>query len=312
MSVMGFGTAPGVGSVYGGGAVNDVERQAVLAAAGLGGTMAGYNTAAPGMVSLGKKYQTRIEGSDRKFYNLPGSRMTAAQAERASSFIPLDRAYGEIDRIDPKDLGEFGAEVSRAIGYDVSKNPQMLNVTWKSTLDKLAVYQEQTGDTDITPAQFLKMQNDRLQAAGLLRAGGGAGGGGGGYRGPVTTKSRDRVVNLTNPSEAQLLVDDALNQYFGRDATEEERQTFYTALQKLEKKNPQIQTSTRTVTPKGDALQTVRSSAVNRGGIDARVVAQEFAASRPEAAERAASGQLMDWFMEALMEDEMKGLEVGS
>lgn len=298
---------PGVSGALGNGAVNVVESQLMqlLATAGMAGQFDGRPNGAPGFVSLGSRYFAPTDPSDTKFYT--GAEGLKRYGKGQS--IPLQTAIDEWNYLSPQDVAEFGAEVGRQEGYDIRKNPKRVGEVWRTIIPELANYQQATGNYDVGPTEFLRMVNDRNEKAGLIKA---QAGGAGGYRGPVTTRSVDEIVDLTNPSQAQMLVDDSLNKYLGRNATEEERSTFLDALNQLERKNPRRQESTQTITPKGDALRISKGKSVSSGGIDPRVVAEEFAASRPEAAESMASTQYMDWFMEKLRQEPMGGLEIGA
>lgn len=292
---------PGTARTAGAGQVNNVEAQDLLNAAGIGGTGMGYNNAGPGWVSLGSAYESSVEIPTR----------AGTYTARSSAIVPITAAYGEINRISVEELRAFGKQATRYLNYDASKAPgDTLAAYWRAGVDGLAMYQQETGDTSMGVVEYLRLQNDRREAAGLSQAG--DGGTGGAYTGPVTSISTNRVINLTNPTEAQSFVDSALQQYLGRNATEEERSKFYQALNQLERENPVIQRSRQTTTPYGPGLQKSKGRTVQEGGINAAVVAEEFAASRPQAAETAISGQYMDWFMEKLGQDTMEGLEIGS
>lgn len=127
-----------------------------------------------------------------------------------------------------------------------------------------------------------------LTGAGMDRGGDGGGGSSGGgaaaYNGPVSR------VTLTNEFDARALVDNALNQYLGRDATSKERERFWKRLNKREAANPD------TATPVGhDTVQT--------GGFNREQFAVDFAQSRDDYAETQASTTLMDWVKESLTND---------
>lgn len=286
----------GPGTQQSRGPVNSAEAE-VLQRANIGvGSLGAPTLGAPGTVYMGSV--------DTGEWRAP---MLKGQTLKQAAIVPIDLAAQSFYRFDPATRDRFQNLTDAYVGYNL-KDGRAVASHWNDVVTLAASETQATGRL-VSPwdvAERLAGDSARRRSAS-----GGSGGGGGAYTGPVTTKSRDKVVNLTDPSQAQILVDDALTQYLGRDATEEERVEFYKALNRLEKKNPQIQTSTQTVTPKGNALRVSKSSSTTRGGIDARVVAEEYAASRPEAAETAMSGQLMDWFMEKVLKDPMEGLEVG-
>jgi hypothetical protein len=102
------------------------------------------------------------------------------------------------------------------------------------------------------------------------------------------------VVNLTNPDDAQVLVNNSLNQYLGRDATEEERGAFLDTLNRVERKNPIVTTKTS-----------------RSGGTNVQQVAKEFALSQETAAEDTANTTYMNWMAEALMQNPNEGVVSG-
>lgn len=102
------------------------------------------------------------------------------------------------------------------------------------------------------------------------------------------------VVNLTNPDDAQVLVNNSLNQYLGRDATDEERDAFLETLNRVERKNPIVSTPTS-----------------RSGGTNQQQVAKEFALSQDTAAEDTANTTYMNWMAEALMKNPNEGVVSG-
>ena len=108
---------------------------------------------------------------------------------------------------------------------------------------------------------------------------------------------RDTQVNLTNPSQARGLVNNALSQYLGRTATDKEQQAFLAALQQQEKANPNVTTGSRSYNSRGASTGT---SATQSGGIDPAQFAQEWAQSQEGSAEHMAATTYMDAFVNAL------------
>lgn len=112
-------------------------------------------------------------------------------------------------------------------------------------------------------------------------AAGGAGGGGGG--GPVITKT----VNLTDPGTAETLIDQALQQYLGRRASDQEVSEFRKALRKAERGSP------TEVDIQGDTQ-------VRKGGFNPATFAQEYAEGMEGAAEYQAATTFLDSFINSL------------
>lgn len=111
--------------------------------------------------------------------------------------------------------------------------------------------------------------------------GGGFGGGGGGYNGPVVQ------TRVTDPDTANYIVDQALETYLGRQASNAESAAFKRALAKHEIANP-------TVTESGPG------SSVTVGGSNAQAFAEEWAQSRKGASEHSAAVGFLNTFLNAL------------
>lgn len=109
------------------------------------------------------------------------------------------------------------------------------------------------------------------------------GGGGGGYGGGgSTTRS---IVNLTNEFDAEALVNNALGQYLGRDASEQEISEFWKKLNKKERKNPVV------VTADGQS-----------GGFNPQLAAEKFAEQDDEYADTQ-----VNLVLRSAMEDAIRG-----
>lgn len=98
------------------------------------------------------------------------------------------------------------------------------------------------------------------------------------------------VVNLTNQFDAEVLVNNALNQYLGRDATEQEVDEFYKKLNRQERNNPRV------ATPGGSG-----------GGFNSQLFAEEFAQQDSEYADVTA-----DVTLKNLMSDAIRGRMSGT
>ena len=113
-----------------------------------------------------------------------------------------------------------------------------------------------------------------------LAPGGRSGGGGGAPR--IT-----ETVNLTDPGTAQLLVDQALEQYLGRKASEAELKQFRRSLARAERGSP-----TR--------IDIEGSRQTTSGGFNPAAFAQQFARGQEGAAEYQVATTFLDEFMNAL------------
>lgn len=118
-------------------------------------------------------------------------------------------------------------------------------------------------------------------AASGLTPGGTSGGGGSGA--PKITKS----VNLTDPGTAETLIDQALQQYLGRRANNDEVRAFRKALRKAERGAP------TEVDVEGDMQ-------ITSGGFNPATFAQQYAEGMEGAAEYQAATTFLDSFIESL------------
>lgn len=118
-------------------------------------------------------------------------------------------------------------------------------------------------------------------AAGLTPGGTRAGGGGGG--GPRVTQT----INLTDPGTAETLIDQALQQYLGRRASNDEVRKFRKALTRAEMESPR-------------AADIEGETQITRGGFNPATFAQEYAEGMEGVAEYQAATTFLDSFIESL------------
>lgn len=126
----------------------------------------------------------------------------------------------------------------------------------------------------------------------------GPGSGPSGSGGPFT----NTTVQLSTPFDARALVDNALNQYLGRDAKPKERAAFLAQLNGTEMANPQVDSG---VSGKGGTSR-VASGGVGASG--AALLAEDFAKSRGDYAETQASTTLLTRMEKLIMGDTTEGM----
>lgn len=212
------------------------------------------------------------EAVGRTVLPLPTRNYDYASMQEASDYYFL---------MPPKQREQFHGYYQNITGSRIRSVPSFIN-GWNQAVTGSAEFTRMTG-RPTTPMEYAQM---------LANVGPGVrpqGGRGGGSRGPTRTE----VINLTNPSDARVLVDNALTQYLGRRATQEESRTFLKTLNKLERKSPQISVES------GDQTRKV----VQEGGLNQELVAREFAESREDAAEFMVQSQYMNWFTDLLARD---------
>lgn len=133
--------------------------------------------------------------------------------------------------------------------------------------------------------------------AGGSMSGSSSGGGGGAGGGP----SSNTQIQLTNESDAAILVDQALNQYLGRQAEPQEREQFWQMLNKRQQQTPVVTRNSGGT----------NNTSVTTGGLNPQQAAKEFALSRDDAAEYMANTQYTDWLMEKIASDPTEGIASG-
>jgi hypothetical protein len=196
---------------------------------------------------------------------------------KGDGMVTMDVASNFWFKIDNATRAEYIKKMEEAYGTRITSAPQALN-QWKGLIQTVGAYEKALGDK-ISPDQIL----DQFISMNIAKATGG--GGASGY---------SKVVDLTNPDDAQVLVNNSLNQYLGRDATDDERDVFLKTLNAVERKNP---------------IVTTPSS--RSGGTNEQQVAKEFALSRDTAAEDAVNSTYMGWMADLLMKNPTEGVESG-
>lgn len=191
---------------------------------------------------------------------------------------PISVAAREYWSWGAEELAKWG-EYSQAVNGFVPGEFQAEGLL-QNMLMGLAQYQTTSGEK-IDMWQYMERRKELALQAKQAKGGGG----GGGAR---------AIVNLTNPQDAEVLVDNALTQYLGRQATQEELDKFLRTLNRAERRNPVI-----------------ASTSGQSGGINQQLMAQEFATSRPEAGETQAATTYMGWMMDALTQPVAGGIESG-
>lgn len=103
--------------------------------------------------------------------------------------------------------------------------------------------------TNVTPLEALDQYVQQGIDAGQFSRGG-----------AKTTSWTNRQLQLTNADDARVIIDSALSQYLGRNATEKERKAFLTALNAQEQAKPTIQKGTTTTGVGGSTSQTSKTT----------------------------------------------------
>lgn len=261
---------PAVPTYPAGGAANQFE---IAAMSGMGGQIAPTPNGRVPMVYMGKDYESKAQ----QYYGSTTTAASSTAAARNQAMFSVDAAAKHMWSMTPQERKRLGDLSSRILGYDARAYWDAQSGKWSE-----AVMIAASEGGDVTPW-------DVLERAAVESVGsGGAGGGGGGGGGPSV------VAQLTNPSDAQVIVDQALQSYLGRDASPKERDKFLKLLNQAEMENPRVATQTST-----------------SGGLNSTQAAKEFAMSRKDAAEYMANTQYMDWLVDKVASDPTEGMASG-
>lgn len=175
-------------------------------------------------------------------------------------------------------LNQLTGLMDQAFGKDRWRNSQLQHY-WSQAVDgaNYALYanNQYVNPIDVFPRVVGMAAQDRA------RQGGGGGGG----------PSMTTQVRLSDPQTARGLLDQALAQALGRDASPVEQRRFLRALNRAEAQAPTVTRSMRTG---------AGASVVTTGGFNPSTFAQEYAEGMQGSAEFQAATTFLDAFMNAL------------
>jgi len=194
----------------------------------------------------------QVEGMDGQYYSAP-----TPETKSKKYATPLDlvkQLYG----LTPEQIKDLQQQLSDA-GYGGSG----LTVTGRIDLSTISAYEslltdvyneQQNGDADVTPQDWLS--DLATQAKSSENA---------------SKASTQTSVNLSDPFTAQSILNSALSDLLGRDATADELSQFTAALTGAERANPTVTSQTGS----GTSSDTTVSSTTS-GGFDAEQFAQNW------------------------------------
>lgn len=219
---------------------------------------------------------------------------------QVARLVPITDARYMMETLAPAERKKLNDATTAYFGHN-RWDPSWQDGVWERAINISANSYAYGGESNaITPVDAFGLVIQNMQGSGGRGGRGGGGGGGGGYSGPVTTVQTTKSVNLTNPTEARTLVNKALSDYLGREATGREQQNFLKALNFQERRNPSVTRQRSTTTPQGVAMNTVESEVMSQGGFNPSTFAQEYAQGQEGAAEFQAATNLLDTFIGAL------------
>lgn len=188
--------------------------------------------------------------------------------------------------------GVTDPELQRLVVDAAGGDPMKYDTIYKAAVQQASLMKA-GGDTKVTVAGLLQKWGKSGLPDGL--SGGGGGGGGGG---PFRQVSR--TVSLTDRGTANQIINQALTNYLGRQATDVEQKAFMKMLNVNEKANPQVAVTEGNVSADGSNRT---SSTKQTGGFNRDDFAQKFAKSQEGYAEYQAATTYLDAFIDGLEND---------
>lgn len=165
---------------------------------------------------------------------------------------------------------------------------EILDEAWRDAVDLASRFPP---SKRITPFEAARLMAGTGGAAGR---GGGRGGGGGSrygtareaaFTGARAVTSRQSNVDLTDPKTAKAIVNQALSQFLGRNATDEEVAAFTVSINASERANPTVSDTTTTTSYRDGEQVSQSSNSTTSGGLTGaarqQIVADE-AMQKPE------------------------------
>lgn len=212
--------------------------------------------------------------------------------QRIPKYVPIEFAKTQARMLGPDQTTKLFEIIGNQYGDYATTNDTYMNSVWEGLVDLSYQIKTQYGE-NVAP---LDAYDWWLERTGRQPGGTASKTGGGTTR--ARTTARSEVVNLTDPGTARTLVDQTLESYLGRTATDTEFQSFSKALRSIEEAMPAI-TEEETVRTAGGT----RTRAVREAPMNVQSFADAWSRGQEGSAEYTAATSLMDAFTEAIIGD---------
>ena len=181
---------------------------------------------------------------------------------KPGTYMSTELASAEFWKFTPEQDQQLSAIIKADTGY-APRGIAAKKAYWENLVQLTSAYTAATGD---------KMQSPwDMGAKVVAQSSGGKTPGGG----PSVNFYETEQVNLTNPSTARRVMDDAIGQYLGRAPDKKEYDEFLKTLNGFQEDSPSI---TKGVTRNsGGSNSTSNTQQSTEGGVDVGQVAKEFA-----------------------------------
>ena len=201
------------------------------------------------------------------------------------TYMSTELASAEFWKFTPEQDQQLSAIIKADTGF-APKSIEDKKTYWENLVKLTSSYTAATGDKMESPWD--------MGARVVAQSSGGATPGGG----PSVSFYETEQVNLTNPSTARKVMDDAIGQYLGRAPDKKEYDEFLKTLNGFQEDSPSI---TKGVTRNsGGSNSTVNTKQSTEGGVDAGQVAKEFAMRDDQYQETTIETKGIDTFLNML------------
>lgn len=228
-----------------------------------------------------KKFYSRTPSSydARNNFPVPTTPNYQYQAGQVTNwgYVPFDVGYNS------GFLGVTDPVLQKLVVDAAGGDPMKYDTVWRAALQR-AAYGRAGGNQNVSVEGILTKWGKSGVPSDVT-----GGGGGGPFR------QVDRTVSLTDRGTANQIINNALTNYLGRQATDIEQKAFMKALNVQEKENPQVTVREGTTSGGNTTAKTTSSGGVNRDDF-----AQRFAKSQEGYAEYQAATTYLDAFIESL------------
>ena len=204
---------------------------------------------------------------------------------KPDTFQSVEMASQAFWKFTPEQDKRLSAIMEADTGY-APKSMESKKAYWENLVKLTASYTAATGDKYLSPWDM----GGKIvaQSSGGRRAGGG----------PSVSFYETEQVNLTNPSTARRVMDNAIGQYLGRSPDKKEYNEFLRTLNGFEEDSPTV---TKGVTRNsGGSASTSKTEQSTKGGVDTTQVAKEFAMRDEQYQETTMETKGIDTFLNML------------
>ena len=224
---------------------------------------------------------------------LPPTRINPAGKKfKDPQYYPVDFAKTQARLLNQEQTTKLFDIIGKQYGDFATKTDTYMKSVWEGLVDLSYQIKTQFGE-NVAP---LDAYDWWLERTGRTPAGSASATGGGTTR--ARTQAREETINFTDPGTARTLVDQTLENYLGRTATDTEYRAFSQALRAVEENMPVV---VEQETKRGGGM--TRTQTMREGGMNAQSFADAWSRGQEGSAEYTAATSLMDAFTEAIIGD---------